>query len=77
MTRAQAGLTEDAFVFCAFNGVWKIAPPVFHTWLELLREVPGSLLWLRQNNDTAARNLRQEAVAGGIDPNGWSSPAAR
>ena len=68
VTRAQAGLPDSAFVFGALNGVWKIAPPVFHLWMELLREVPGSVLWLRQNNDAAARNLRQEAAAAGVAP---------
>jgi protein O-GlcNAc transferase len=67
-TRAQVGLPEGAFVFCAFNGVVKISPPVFRIWMELLREVPGSLLWLRQNNEVAARNLRQQAAALGIAP---------
>jgi predicted O-linked N-acetylglucosamine transferase (SPINDLY family) len=65
-TRAAAGLPEDAFVFCAFNGAWKIAPPLFRLWLELLCEVPDSVLWLRHDNDTAADNLRREAAAQGI-----------
>lgn len=68
VTRAQEGLPEEAFVFCAFNGTWKIAPPLFRLWLELLREVPGSVLWLRRDNDVAERNLRQDAAAAGIAP---------
>jgi len=66
--RAQAGLPENSFVFCAFNGVWKIASPIFRIWMELLQEVPGSVLWLRQNNEVAARNMQQEAAALGIAP---------
>jgi predicted O-linked N-acetylglucosamine transferase (SPINDLY family) len=31
-----------------------------------MREVPGSVLWLRQDNDAATRQLRQEAAAAGI-----------
>lgn len=68
MTRAQAGLPQDAFVFCAFNGTWKIAPAMFRLWLELLRDVPQSVLWLRHDNDVAADNLRREAVARGVAP---------
>ena len=68
VTRAQAGLPDGAFVFCAFNGVWKIASQVFRLWMELLQEVPGSVLWLRRNNEAAARNLQQEAAAAGVAP---------
>ncbi len=68
VTRAQAGLPDGAFVFCAFNGVWKITPPVFRAWMELLQAVPGSVLWLRHNNEAASRNLRREAAACGIAP---------
>jgi len=67
VTRAAAGLPQDAFVFCAFNSVWKITPAMLGVWLELLRAVPGSVLWLRHDNDEAVRNLRQEASRQGID----------
>jgi predicted O-linked N-acetylglucosamine transferase (SPINDLY family) len=36
--------------------------------MRLLREVEGSVLWLFRDNDAAARNLRREAAARGIDP---------
>ncbi len=67
-TRAAAGLPENAFVFCGFNGIWKITPSVFRIWMELLHEVPGSVLWLRHDNDAATNSLRQEAAAAGIAP---------
>ena len=68
MTRSQVGLPDKAFVFCAFNGNWKISPPAFRLWMELLREMPGSVLWLRQDNDAAANNLLREAAAEGVAP---------
>ena len=67
-TRADAGLPQGAFVFCAFNSVWKITAAMFQLWMVLLRDVPGSVLWLRHDNDAAAHNLRQHAAAHGIDP---------
>ena len=67
-SRAEAGLPEGAFVFCAFNGIWKLTPSVFRLWMELLHEIPGSVLWLRQDNDVATRKLRQEAATAGIAP---------
>jgi predicted O-linked N-acetylglucosamine transferase (SPINDLY family) len=68
VSRAAADLPQEAFVFCAFNSVWKIAPPAFQVWMTLLRAVPGSILWLRHDNDAAVRHLRQQAAAAGIEP---------
>src|SRR5262249_50759059 len=67
-TRAQATLPPDGFVFCCFNNTYKITPPVFDAWMRLLRQVPGSVLWLFRDNEAAERNLRREAAARGIDP---------
>jgi protein O-GlcNAc transferase len=65
--RAEAGLPEDAFVFCCFNNNYKITAPVFEAWMRLLKNVPGSALWLLRDNAGAERNLRREAEARGID----------
>jgi predicted O-linked N-acetylglucosamine transferase (SPINDLY family) len=67
-TRAEAGLPECGFVFCCFNGNYKITAPVFGIWMRLLEAVDGSVLWLIRSNDTAATHLRQQAVARGVDP---------
>jgi predicted O-linked N-acetylglucosamine transferase (SPINDLY family) len=67
-TRAEAGLPDDGFVFCCFNNVYKITPGVFAVWMRLLRDVPGSVLWLLEDNDTAMRNLKREAGGHGIEP---------
>ena len=36
--------------------------------MRLLRQVPGSVLWLLDDNDGAVANLRREAAARGVDP---------
>ena len=64
-TRPQAGLPESGFVFCCFNNSWKITAPVFDTWMRLLQQVPGSVLWLLDS--PAAGNLRTAAQARGVD----------
>ena len=68
-SRTELGLPEDAFVFCAFNNLYKIMPEVFDIWCRLLRECPGSVLWLIGRSDAARANLATEAKARGIDPN--------
>jgi predicted O-linked N-acetylglucosamine transferase (SPINDLY family) len=66
LSRAQAGLPADGFVFCCFNNNWKITPPIFDIWMRLLKAVPGSVLWLIHDNDEAAGNLIREAAARGV-----------
>ncbi|MBK1659052.1 O-linked N-acetylglucosamine transferase, SPINDLY family protein [Paracraurococcus ruber] len=67
-TRAEAGLPEGGMVYACFNGVQKITPFVFGRWMEILRQVPDSVLWLMQGGETAERSLRDRAQAAGIAP---------
>ncbi|USI75028.1 O-linked N-acetylglucosamine transferase family protein [Sphingomonas morindae] len=67
-SRAALGLPETGFVFCCFNQGYKIGPREFDIWTRLLREVPGSVLWLLDCGATATANLRREADRRGIDP---------
>jgi predicted O-linked N-acetylglucosamine transferase (SPINDLY family) len=66
-TRRELGLPEQGFVFCCFNNNYKILPATFEGWMRILRAVEGSVLWLLEDNPTAARNLRKEAAARGVD----------
>jgi protein O-GlcNAc transferase len=67
-SRAECGLPPDAFVFCSFNTTYKITPMMFGAWMRLLRQVPGSVLWLFEANDVVTAHLRGEAQARGVDP---------
>jgi protein O-GlcNAc transferase len=67
-SRAKAGLPASGFVFCCFNAAWKITPRMFAIWMRLLSSVPGSVLWLLDDNDSARRNLVRAATAQGVDP---------
>ena len=66
-SRAALSLPEDAFVFCCFNLTAKITPEIFSVWMRLLAQVPGSVLWLLEDNPSARRNLEREAKARGVD----------
>jgi predicted O-linked N-acetylglucosamine transferase (SPINDLY family) len=66
--RIEAGLPAQAFVFCCFNASWKLTPGMFDIWMRLLAAVPGSVLWLLDDNAAAKRNLVEAARARGIDP---------
>ena len=66
-TRAQAGLPENAFVFCAFNGPQKITPDVFAIWMNILRAAEGSVLWVLCPEAATADQLRAHAGEHGIE----------
>ncbi len=68
-TRADYGLPETAFVYCAFNNPLKIEPVVFAAWMQILSAVPESVLWLSRTSDAAAAdNLRAAAQRDGVAP---------
>lgn len=67
-TKQEFGLPEEGFVFCCFNNNYKILPETFDIWMDLLLEVDSSVLWLLEDNPTAAKNLRLQAQHRGVDP---------
>ena len=66
--RARYGLPEDAFVFCSFNNNHKFTADMFGAWMRILLAVPGSVLWLLADNDTARDNMLHAAAAQGVAP---------
>ena len=66
LSRADYGLPEDGFVFCCFNQTYKITPDVFEVWMRLLKQVPGSVLWLVESNAPAKQDLAAAARAQGV-----------
>ncbi|MFG6489474.1 tetratricopeptide repeat protein [Roseateles sp. BYS78W] len=67
-SRAEAGLPETGFVFCAFNNNHKMSEPVWRCWMRVLRQVPGSVLWLLADNPFAQANLTRVAAEEGVAP---------
>jgi predicted O-linked N-acetylglucosamine transferase (SPINDLY family) len=67
-TRTSQGLPENATVFSSFANASRITREVFGLWLNILRAVPGSVLWLRQSDPAVVDNLRTAAQLGAIDP---------
>lgn len=64
-TRKECGLPEVGFVFCSFNNHYKITSKMFSAWMRLLKQVEGSVLWLK-GTEQATANLRRYAEASGV-----------
>ena len=67
-SRGDLGLPENGFVFCCFCSNYKIEPVMFRFWMEILKNVPGSVLWLLKSSPVVVENLRREASICGINP---------
>jgi len=67
-SRAECGLPDDAVVFCCFNNSYKLNPRSMARAFAILREVPGSVLWLLSGPGIADTRLRAAAQANGVDP---------
>lgn len=66
-SRESFGLPARGFVFCSFNNNYKFTPEIFSVWMEILQQVPESVLWLLSDNQWAEDNLRSYAESFGIN----------
>jgi protein O-GlcNAc transferase len=67
-TRVEHGLPPQGMIFCAFARAHKILPPVFEVWMQLLRGIESSVLWLRDPGAAAREHLASEARRRGVSP---------
>lgn len=67
-TKASEELPEDAFIFACLNGMQKITASVFSSWMHILKEVPGSVLWLLSGGEDVDQRLRDLARDSGVLP---------
>jgi len=65
--RGELGLPEGGFVFACLNETFKILPDLFAAWMRILREVPGSVLWLLDGGPAARDNLGRAAAGHGVE----------
>ena len=64
--RSEYGIPENHFVFCCFNNNYKITPPVFKSWMHILKEVQNSVLFLYAENQWVQSNLEKSALGHGV-----------
>ncbi|CAE1308336.1 OGT [Acanthosepion pharaonis] len=64
--RSQYGLPEDAVVYCNFNQLYKIDPSTLDMWLEILKNVSNSVLWLLRFPAVGEPNIIQAATNRGL-----------
>jgi predicted O-linked N-acetylglucosamine transferase (SPINDLY family) len=65
-SRQDAELPDKGFVFCNFNQSYKLTPELFAGWMQILKQVDGSVLWLLDAVAPFAENIRRHASAHGV-----------
>jgi len=64
--RATAGGGSGSFVWACFNRNLKIKPDIWKVWMQLLRDHPESVLWLRRFHIRVQDNLKKHALAANV-----------
>ncbi|XP_055602116.1 UDP-N-acetylglucosamine--peptide N-acetylglucosaminyltransferase 110 kDa subunit [Uranotaenia lowii] len=67
-TRQQYGLPDDAIIYCNFNQLYKIDPHTLTCWVNILKAVPNSVLWLLRFPAVGETNIQSAAQQLGLGP---------
>jgi predicted O-linked N-acetylglucosamine transferase (SPINDLY family) len=67
--REKFNLPKSGFVYCCFNSIYKVNPPIFNSWMRILKKTKNTFLCLLENNDSCKENLITEALKRGVDAN--------
>ena len=65
--RKDFNLPEDKFIFCCFNQKYKFNPKTINLWINIMKKVPNSVLWLLDDENESTYNLIEEFKLGGLN----------
>lgn len=65
--RSEFGLPEESFIFASFNNPYKITPPIFRSWMNILNSVEDSVIWILAPSKIIQSNLSNQAISHGIN----------
>lgn len=66
LTRTQFDLPENGIVYCCFNNHVKFSPEIYARWMQILHQVPGSVLWMAQPPEVVQKHLLNATKEAGI-----------
>ncbi|WP_444464987.1 O-linked N-acetylglucosamine transferase, SPINDLY family protein [Rhodobacter capsulatus] len=68
VTRAEEGLPEGAMVFTCVSHHYKLTEAVWGRWCRIVARVPGSVLWIIDDNPESRAALTARWAAAGLAP---------
>lgn len=63
LSREEEGLPSKGFVFTCMSHHYKLTEPMWETWCRIVAAVPGSVLWLADDNPESGASLRRRWAA--------------
>ena len=67
--RKNYNISDKEIVFCSITNPIKINPEMFDLWIDILKKVKGSVLWLATKNEKFKENISKEAEKRGLEKN--------
>ena len=58
-SRKDLGLPESGFIYCCFCSSYKIEAVIFRNWMNILKRVPDSVLWLLETNSICKKQFKK------------------
>jgi predicted O-linked N-acetylglucosamine transferase (SPINDLY family) len=65
-TKKSEGLPENGIVYCCFNKHYKITPKIFDVWIDILKNVENSILWLNSAEEDTKKNILEYSRQKGL-----------
>ena len=65
--RRDFNLPDNKFVFCCFNQKYKFNPKTIELWINILKKVDNSVLWLLDDENESTNNLIEEFKLAGLN----------
>ena len=69
LSRKDFDIPNNAIIYCCFNKSYKITPGIFDIWIDIIKEVENSILWLNISNDQTKLNIINHAKKKGLNSN--------
>ena len=65
-SKESFGLPSNGFIFCSFNNSYKFNQKLLGRWAKIILNVPDSVLWISENNQSFRNNILTEFQNMGI-----------
>lgn len=66
--KSDYGFRDETLILGMFNTISKVRREVWAAWMDILKNCPGSILWILDPGEDARKNLALETERFGIDP---------
>lgn len=67
-SKSDFNFPKNSIIYCCFNKFYKITEEMFDLWLEILKSIENSVIWLNSAEEETKKNITQYSIKKGVDP---------